>query len=145
MILPIKTSIQPKRTPYANYALVIVNVVIFLLSYYPHIDPYTRQSEYLRDWASQFVLNPQPGHLYLWQFVSYAFLHASFMHIAGNMFFLYLFGNNVNDKLGNVGYLAFYLAGAVFSGIGHAFLSGSQVLGASGAVAHSCQLLWPGH
>jgi membrane associated rhomboid family serine protease len=135
MILPIKTSIRPRRTPYANYALVIVNVVIFLLSYYPHIDPYTRQSEYLRDWASQFVLNPQPGHLYLWQFVSYAFLHASFMHIAGNMFFLYLFGNNVNDKLGNVGYLAFYLAGAVFSGIGHAFLSGSQVLGASGAVA----------
>ena len=135
MLLPIKTSIQPRRTPYANYALVIVNIVIFLLSYFPHIDPYTRQSEYLRDWASQFVLNPQPGQLYLWQFVSYAFLHASFMHIAGNMFFLYLFGNNVNDKLGNVGYLAFYLAGAVFSGIGHIFLSGSAVLGASGAVA----------
>jgi hypothetical protein len=51
------------------------------------------------------------------------------------MFFLYLFGNNVNDKLGNVGYLAFYLAGAVFSGIGHVILSGSSVLGASGAVA----------
>ena len=135
MILPIKTSIQPRRTPYANYALVIVNVVIFLLSYYPHFDPYIRQSEYLRDWAGQFVLNPQPGQLYLWQFVSYAFLHASFMHIAGNMFFLYLFGNNVNDKLGNVGYLAFYLAGAVFSGIGHIFMSGSAVLGASGAVA----------
>jgi len=135
MILPIKTSIQPRRTPYANYALVIVNVVIFLLSYYPHIDPYTRQPEYLRSWATQFVLNPQPGHLYLWQFVSYAFLHAGLMHIAGNMFFLYLFGNNVNDKLGNVGYLAFYLAGAVFSGIGHILLSGSAVLGASGAVA----------
>jgi membrane associated rhomboid family serine protease len=135
MILPIKTSIRPRRTPYANYALVIVNVVIFLLSYFPHIDPYTRQSEYLRDWATQFVLNPQPGHLYLWQFVSYAFLHGSFFHIAGNMYFLYLFGNNVNDKLGNVGYLTFYLAGAVFSGIGHTFLSGSAVLGASGAVA----------
>ena len=71
----------------------------------------------------------------LWQFVSYAFLHGSFMHIAGNMFFLYLFGNNVNDKLGNIGYLAFYLAGAVFSGIGHTLMSSSPVLGASGAVA----------
>jgi membrane associated rhomboid family serine protease len=135
MLLPIKTSIQPRRTPYANYALVIVNVIIFLLSYFPHIDPYTRQSEYLRHWASQFVLDPQPGHLFLWQFVSYAFLHASFLHIAGNMYFLYMFGNNVNDKLGNVGYLAFYLAGAVFSGIGHIIMSNSPVLGASGAIA----------
>ena len=134
MILPIKRSIQPRRTPYANYALVIVNVVIFLLSYYPH-ERYGGQLEYLRSWATQFVLDPRPGHLYLWQFVSYAFLHAGLPHIIGNMFFLYLFGNNVNDKLGNVGYLAFYLAGAVFSGIGHTFLSGSAVLGASGAVA----------
>jgi len=57
------------------------------------------------------------------------------MHIFGNMFFLYLFGNNVNDKLGNIGYLCLYLAGAVFSGIGHSLMSSSPVLGASGAVA----------
>jgi membrane associated rhomboid family serine protease len=135
MLLPIKTSIQPRRTPYANYALVIINVVIFLLSYHPYFDQYTGKSEYLRPWADQFVLDPEPGHLFLWQFVSYAFLHASFLHIAGNMYFLYMFGNNVNDKLGNVGYLAFYLAGAVFSGIGHIIMSNSPVLGASGAIA----------
>jgi membrane associated rhomboid family serine protease len=135
MLLPIRTSIQPRRTPYANYALIAVNVVIFLLSYFPHVDPIGRNPEYLRHWANQFVLDPRPGHLFLWQFVSYAFLHAGFMHIAGNMFFLYLFGNNVNDKLGHIGYLSFYLAGAVFSGIGHILLSGSSVLGASGAVA----------
>jgi len=57
------------------------------------------------------------------------------MHIFGNMFFLYLFGNVVNDKLGNVGYVCFYLAGAVFSGYGHALMSSNPVLGASGAVA----------
>jgi len=60
------------------------------------------------------------------------------MHIIGNMFFLYLFGNNVNDKLGHIGYLCFYLAGAVFSGIGHTVVhSASHIptLGASGAVA----------
>ena len=135
MILPIRTSIQPRRTPYANYALVAVNVFIFLLSYFPHVEAYGAETEYLRNWANQFVLDPRPGHMFLWQFVSYAFLHAGFMHIAGNMFFLYLFGNNVNDKLGHIGYLSFYLAGAVFSGVGHIFLSGSPVLGASGAVA----------
>lgn len=57
------------------------------------------------------------------------------MHIFGNMFFLYLFGNNVNDKLGHIGYLCLYLAGAVFSGIGHSCVSSAPVLGASGAVA----------
>jgi len=135
MLLPIRTSISPRRTPYINYALIAVNIVVFLLSYFPHVDPITNQAEYLRRWANQLVLDPTPGRLYLWQFVSYAFLHGGLLHILGNMFFLYLFGNNVNDKLGHIGYLCFYLAGAVFSGIGHVFMSGAPVLGASGAVA----------
>ena len=134
MLLPIRTSIKPRRTPYANYALIAVNVAIFLLSFFP-VESLGGEREYIRHWANQFVLDPRPGHLFLWQFVSYAFLHAGFMHIIGNMFFLFLFGNNVNDKLGHIGYLSFYLAGAVFSGIGHTLLSSSSVLGASGAVA----------
>jgi hypothetical protein len=76
-----------------------------------------------------------PVHPHLWQFVSYAFLHGGFLHIFGNMFFLYLFGNNVNDRLGHVGYLCLYLAGAVFSAVGHTLISVNPVLGASGAVA----------
>jgi len=107
-------------------------VLIFLLTYYSHISPSTGP-EALRPWIQQFELTS--NRPYLWQFVSYAFLHGSFMHIIGNMFFLYLFGNNVNDKLGNIGYLCFYLAGAVFSGIGHILVSGGNVIGASGAVA----------
>ena len=134
MILPIRTSIKPRRTPYANYALIAVNVAIFLLSFFP-VESLGGETEYIRRWANQFVLDPRPGHLFLWQFVSYAFLHAGLMHIVGNMFFLYLFGNNVNDKLGHIGYLSFYLAGAVFSGIGHTLISSNPVLGASGAVA----------
>ncbi len=76
-----------------------------------------------------------PIHPYLWQFVSYAFLHSSIMHIFGNMYFLYLFGNNVNDKLGHTNYLCLYFGGAVFAGVGHAFTHINPVLGASGAVA----------
>ena len=132
MFLPIRTSIRPYRTPYANYALIVVNAVIFLLTYL-RVDPFTGAEVVLRPWAEQFMLTPiRP---YLWQFVSYAFLHGSFLHIFFNMYFLYLFGNNVNDKLGSVGYLCFYLAGAVFSGIGHTLFSEAPVLGASGAVA----------
>jgi membrane associated rhomboid family serine protease len=116
-----------------NYALIAVNAVLFLITYSHHVDPFTGVVKILRPWALQFMLTPiRP---YLWQFVSYAFLHSSIMHIIGNMFFLYLFGNNVNDKLGHIGYLCLYLAGAVFSGIGHTIMSSNPVLGASGAVA----------
>lgn len=132
-VLPIRTSIRPWRTPYANYALIAINIIIFLASYYPTQNPLTGQTETLRDWAQQFMLTP--SRPYMWQFVSYAFLHSGFAHIAGNMFFLWLFGCNVNDKLGHIGYVSFYLAGAVFSGIGHTLVSNNPVLGASGAVA----------
>ncbi|MFH1882167.1 MAG: rhomboid family intramembrane serine protease, partial [Planctomycetota bacterium] len=130
MIIPYRTSIRLRRTPYANYALIAVNLFVFFLEYQTH--PLTGNLEF-RPWVQHFMLTgvrPQ-----LWQFVSYAFLHGGLMHIIGNMFFLYLFGNNVNDKLGNIGYLCFYLGGAVFSGIGHILVSGADVLGASGAVA----------
>ena len=135
MILPIRTSIRPWRTPYANYALIIINVIIFLLTYGPHRCVVAGQLQIMpvHHWAEQFMLTPL--HLSLRQFVTYAFLHGGFMHVIGNMFFLYLFGNNVNDKLGHIGYLCFYLVGAVFAGIGHTILHADPVLGASGAVA----------
>ena len=133
IIIPIRTSIRPWRTPYTNYALIAVNVFIFLLSYWPHTNEFTGRPEVLRSWALNFMLTPARPHL--WQFVSYAFLHGGLLHIIGNMYFLYLFGNNVNDKLGHIGYLCFYLAGAVFSGIGHTVIGGGDVIGASGAVA----------
>ncbi|MBN1787346.1 MAG: rhomboid family intramembrane serine protease [Sedimentisphaerales bacterium] len=116
-----------------NYALIIVNVIIFLITY-------KNPQEVLHPWAKNFMLTP--AYPFLWQFISYAFLHGGMGHIFGNMYFLYIFGANVNDRLGNLGYLVFYLAGAVFSALGHilaASLYGSgiasPVLGASGAVA----------
>lgn len=130
-MLPIRTSIEPHRTPYANYILIAANFLVFMLSYGPH--QFGPMVEPLRPWAQSFMLNPE--HPYIWQFVSYAFLHGSLMHILGNMYFLYIFGNNVNDKLGNIGYLCFYLGGAVFSGLGHALIHPASVMGASGAVA----------
>ncbi len=124
MLLPIRTSIQPRRTPYTNYALIIANIIIFILTY----------SRGIRPWAQMFMLLPKPS-TEVWQFVTYAFLHGGLLHIFGNLYFLYIFGNNVNDKLGNIGYLCLYLGGAVFAGIGHTLLHYNPVLGASGAVA----------
>lgn len=132
-MLPIATSIKPKRTPYANYLLITINILIFIVSIKYAYAPNGQRVMVPRDWTTAFTLYPQQPQI--WQFVSYAFLHGGLMHIIGNMFFLFLFGNNVNDKLGNIGYICFYLAGAVFSGLGYTLVSASPVLGASGAVA----------
>jgi membrane associated rhomboid family serine protease len=134
-ILPIRTSIRPWRTPYANYALIALNIIIFVLTYGPHRHIIDNQLVILpvRHWAEQFMLTP--GGWHFWQFITYAFLHGGLLHIIGNMYFLYLFGNNVNDKLGHAGYVCLYLGGAVFAGVGHAILHANPVLGASGAVA----------
>ena len=66
------------------------------------------------------------------------FLHASFLHVAGNMLFLWIFGDNVEDYLGHFSYLVFYLVSGVAAGVTHILLNqGSRVpsVGASGAIA----------
>lgn len=135
MLLPIGTNIRPRRTPYANYVLIALNIALFLLTFMPHKQLIGGEwvDKVIRPWADQLKLYPNAP--FIWQYVTYAFLHIDIWHILGNMFFLYLFGKNVNDKLGNIGYVCFYLAGAVFSGIGHVIWAQSPVLGASGAVA----------
>lgn len=139
LLLPIRTNIGPRRTPYANYALIAANVLVFVLSYGgPYGYPIRGQIVPLpiRPWAFDWLLFPAAWQYH--QFLTYAFLHGGLLHIVGNMFFLYLFGNNINDKLGNLWYVVFYLAGAAFSGAGHTLMNLSSfapTLGASGAVA----------
>jgi membrane associated rhomboid family serine protease len=67
-----------------------------------------------------------------------AFLHGDWMHLLGNMLFLWVFGDNVEDALGHIKYLAFYLIGAAAAAFGHAAMQpGSEVplIGASGATS----------
>jgi membrane associated rhomboid family serine protease len=70
--------------------------------------------------------------------ISYMFFHGDILHLAGNMLFLWVFGDNVEDAMGHVKYLIFYLACGVFAGLTHAWMvpdSDSPLIGASGAVA----------
>lgn len=71
-------------------------------------------------------------------YITYAFLHANFMHLAGNMVFLWVFGDNIEDALGHVRFLIFYLACAAAGALAHGLVNaGSEapLIGASGAVA----------
>ena len=84
-MIPIRVSISPRKTPYTNYVLIAVNIIIFILSYHPTHQRYGAQSfiEPLRVWAQAFELTPaQPQ---IWQFVTYSFLHANWMHIIFNI------------------------------------------------------------
>lgn len=73
--------------------------------------------------------------LHWWTPVTSAFLHADFWHIFGNMLALVVFGPPVEDRFGRVGFSAFYLFGAIGSGLAHAAFSASPAIGASGAIA----------
>jgi len=126
MFLPLRTDSPLKATPWVNWALIVINVGVFLWQQVSGPGGYAR-----------FTLEPTDPQLF--DYVAYAFLHGGWLHLIGNMLFLYIFGNNVCDKMGQVGYLAFYLAGAVFSGIAFVVTNpgpdAAGVIGASGAVA----------
>ncbi len=70
-----------------------------------------------------------------WRFITYAFAHADWWHVISNTVFLWVFGPSVEDRFGHAGFLAFFLAGSVFSGLGHIALSPAPVIGASGAIS----------
>jgi len=129
-VIPIGTDNILRRRPTVNYVLIAVNVAVFILTArYVQAPPFSGENAVI----APYLLSPFKPQLH--QFLTSAFLHANWMHLLGNMFFLYVFGNNVNDKLGHVGYFLFYLAGAIFSGLGHVLIDNNPVLGASGAVA----------
>ncbi len=113
--------------PWVNYLLIGLNLAAFAMSFRWLMGRSTLPIERL-------FLDPNDLHLY--QFFTAIFLHAGVAHLVGNMIFLWVFGNAVNDRLGHVGYLAFYLGGGVLAGVGYILMGGqSPVLGASGAIS----------
>jgi membrane associated rhomboid family serine protease len=123
MIIPLRTDSPLRSTPWMNYALIAANIVVFIITIaHPHA-------------GDQYGVSARQPLLY--QFITYQFLHANWLHIVGNMLFLYIFGNNVNDRLGHLGYLALYIAGGIFAAISYVVTSpgGAQMVGASGAIA----------
>ncbi|GAG46840.1 unnamed protein product, partial [marine sediment metagenome] len=71
----------------------------------------------------------------LHEYLSYAFRHGDFWHLAGNMLFLWVFGNAVCDRMGSPNYVVFYLAGGVFAGCVFTATNANPLVGASGAIA----------
>lgn len=134
-MFPIRDHNPSERTPYVTYALIAVNVLVFL-SYWPLFADPPRLERFFDDWALVPAAVTQGAG---WEgFVTSMFLHGGIMHLGGNMLFLWIFGDNLEDELGHVPYLGFYLAcGLAAASLQYLADTGSRVpmVGASGAIA----------
>ena len=129
--------------PYANYTLILANVVAFFMT--GGFDQYAVENAAVglgfipsvvndfEDLPAGFYRVPEDA-----TYLTYAFLHANWLHLGGNMLFLWVFGDNVEDAVGHVRYVLFYLACAVAGAFVHSWInpaSPTPLIGASGAVA----------
>ncbi len=166
MVLPLYDDNSDRQTfPFVNYAIIALNILVFVfLQGLGSNDQFTYSfstvpAEILQghdivtpartiQYAGQIVripgLGPTPGSVYFTLFTS-MFMHGGFAHIAGNMLFLWIFGDNIEDRLGHVKYLLFYLLCGVIASLSHVFATGVFAgnenellvpsLGASGAIS----------
>ena len=142
-MVPIRDNVPTKITPYVTYGIIAANVLAFIyeaslppsqLDGFFHLFAVVPR-ELTADFAGISV--NQPVSEWVTLFTS-QFLHGGFLHLAGNMLFLWIFGNNVEDRLGHVKFLIFYLACGVLATLAQWFFSqgsGIPSLGASGAIA----------
>ncbi|THF93545.1 MAG: rhomboid family intramembrane serine protease [Sulfitobacter sp. SK025] len=134
-MFPIRDHNPSGRTPYVTYLLMAVNIGVFL-SYVGLFGEDRALNIFFFEWA----LIPgrvTSGQDYSGLFTS-MFLHGGWLHLAGNMLFLYIFGDNIEDEMGHIGYLIFYLACGVLSAGAHVIsapYSPVPTVGASGAIA----------
>ena len=134
-MFPIRDHNPSQRTPYVTYALIAANVTIFLLMLPLAADELALRRLYFT-WAMiPARISSGEGYETL---VTAIFLHAGFLHVAGNMLFLWVFGDNLEDQLGHFGFLVFYLVAGVGANLAQLSVdpwSTIPTVGASGAIA----------
>lgn len=142
-MFPINDNNPTRTTAYVTYALITINILVFIyeLSLTPpqlerFFQLYSVVPKELSASLNGIPVNqPVPEPLTL---VTSQFLHGGFAHIFGNMLFLWIFGNNIEDQLGHVKYFIFYIACGILAALAQWIFStqsGIPSLGASGAIA----------
>lgn len=140
-MIPLRDSVRPRKKPFVNWIIIAINLYIF-----------TREAMLPQEMLNQvfYSLGLIPSdivrilfsgnvlQLELITFITAIFLHGGWFHLLGNMLFLWVFGDNVEDRLGHIRYLLFYLAVGIVASVAHILAdpaSDIPVVGASGAVA----------
>lgn len=139
-MIPVLDSVKAKRTPYVNVAIIVANLLVFI--YELSLNTVDLNSFFidhgiipaqLNAWANNPSGLSEPLTV-----ITAAFIHGGWLHLGGNMIFLWVFGDNIEDALGHVGYGIFYVvcaAGAAAVQVAFDTSSLVPVIGASGAIA----------
>jgi len=134
-MLPIQDEIRAHRFPFVNYSLIALNIIVFILELMagPNLETALYEIALIpANVTAGFDLGD------LKAIFTSMFLHAGLSHLLGNMIYLWIFGDNVEDRLGHFWYLVFYLAGGIVAAFAHVALNPNSVIptvGASGAIA----------
>jgi membrane associated rhomboid family serine protease len=143
-VVPLRDENPVKITPYVTYGLIIVNILVFI---YELTLPPMELMSFFQTWAvvpeqltrSFFAGDISAFTINEWlTLITSQFIHGGFLHIAGNMLYLWIFGNNMEEELGHVRYLFFYLLCGIIAGLAQWYFgmySEVPSLGASGAIA----------
>ncbi|UCF31555.1 MAG: rhomboid family intramembrane serine protease [bacterium] len=140
-MIPLRDTIPSKTIPFVTYFLLAANILVFLfelslgqrLGQFVHVFGVVPERTILI-----LTKTPQYLHFALIPFFSSIFLHGGWFHLLGNMLFLHIFGNNVEDALGHIRYLIFYVGSGIAASLVHLAAhpsSGVPTIGASGAIA----------
>jgi rhomboid family protein len=136
-MIPVRDEIRTRETPVVNYLLITINVLVFVwMAFMPE-----KALEAFFYEHAMIPANFMDGGLNSGDMIDIftsMFMHAGLAHVGGNMLYLWIFGDNVEDRLGHGRYLVFYLVGGVVASLTH-FLtdpySSIPTVGASGAIA----------
>jgi len=128
-MFPLRDTQPSYSTPVVTILLIVVNVLVFLFEF--SLDPYSQNA-----FISAYGLTPDRFHLA--NVLTSMFLHGGWMHVLGNMWFLWIFGDNIEDILGHGKFLLFYLLCGIAAALTQTMLnplSRVPMVGASGAIA----------
>jgi membrane associated rhomboid family serine protease len=145
-MIPLRDDVPSRTTPYVTYTLIAINTMVFFyeLSLGARLEQFTAMFGVVP--AAYFTGEDTFLHSMLaWTFADHIvpiftsmFLHGGWVHLFGNKLYLWIFGDNVEDRLGHLRYLVFYLLCGLLGALAHIYMSmGSEVptIGASGAIA----------
>jgi membrane associated rhomboid family serine protease len=137
---------ERRIVPFVNYTLIAINVLVFLFQTekftlgYSVVPAEIAQGHDIRgpvQGVKGLTLGPSPSPIYL-TILSAMFMHGGWLHLGGNMLYLWIFGDNVEDRMGHLKYLIFYLLCGFLATATHVFVGPTSMipsLGASGAIA----------
>lgn len=134
-MIPVKDELKTRQAPVVNYLLILINFVVFIYMYI--------NADQMDAIVAKYALIPANltanfGLQTLGTILTSMFMHAGWVHLIGNMAYLWIFGDNVEDRMGHFKYLIFYLAGGFAAAFIHVATDPQSVVptvGASGAIA----------